>query len=201
MGAACAIGVFCVFSVASAADWADLRQHPHDIVGTLSCSSVACHGNIELRRGLRSSTGQEYLHWLEGSDPHALASRRLVEPRFQEVLKKASHRADGAADPQVSARCANCHDPLSLVASARETALQDSKSLTPALSQREGETAGAAFGQGIGCESCHGGARRWLTTHFERDTSREQLRALGMTDTKQVLVRARLCAACASKSP
>lgn len=137
MAAAFAICVLRVSSVASAADWADLRQHPPDIIGTLSCSAVACHGSFEPRRGQQNSAGQEYLHWLEGPDPHALAGRRLDEPRFQEVLKKASHRADGAVDPRVYERCANCHDPLGAVELPEKTVPEGSQTLTLTLSQRE----------------------------------------------------------------
>jgi len=52
------------------------------------------------------------------------------------------------------------------------------------------------IGRGISCESCHGGARQWIALHYQRDITREQLTHLGMIDTKNLLVRARQCAAC-----
>jgi hypothetical protein len=125
------------------------------------------------------SQGQEYFHWLQ-ADPHAQAGRRILQPRFQEVLRRASNRPDGEADPQMYARCVRCHDPTGLASA------QDQSSL-------EGQ---AGVAQGIGCESCHGPARQWLTKHYERGVSRQSLLDLGMTDTKSVMVRARLCAAC-----
>ena len=155
-------------SAAAREDGADVRSRPHDIVGSLSCSSASCHGAVEPRRGAEKSQGQEYLHWL--NDPHAAAGRRLLEPRFQEVLQRASRMPDGAADSQVFQTCASCHDPV-----GRDTMANE---------------------RGIGCESCHGGARQWLTTHYERDISREQLHELGMVETKHVVTRARLCASC-----
>ena len=48
----------------------------------------------------------------------------------------------------------------------------------------------------IGCETCHGGARRWLSEHYQHDVGRDELASLGMIDTKNLLVRARVCAAC-----
>ena len=42
--------------------------------------------------------------------------------------------------------------------------------------------------RGIGCESCHGGARDWIAVHYERDVSREHLVQLGMVDTKNLFV-------------
>lgn len=168
--------------------WANLPSRPHNLVGTLSCSSISCHGQLEPPASSASSHGQAYHLWLAG-DPHARAGQRILEPRFQEVLKRASNRSDGAADSQMYAQCAKCHDPLGNAAAHP----QQPSALIPTLSQRE---RGPAVGRGISCESCHGPAREWLSKHYERDISREELRELGMTDTKNVLVRARLCAAC-----
>ncbi len=53
-----------------------------------------------------------------------------------------------------------------------------------------------ASAQGIGCESCHGAAEHWLARHYERDISRAELQALGMHDTKDLRVRAAVCAGC-----
>ena len=36
------------------------------------------------------------------------------EPRFQEVLRRASVRGDGMVDGAMYERCAECHDPLRL---------------------------------------------------------------------------------------
>jgi hypothetical protein len=52
-----------------------------------------------------------------------------------------------------------------------------------------------SFG-GIDCESCHGPAQQWLSLHYQHGIDRERLRSLGMTDTKNILVRSRLCTAC-----
>ena len=52
------------------------------------------------------------------------------------------------------------------------------------------------WARGIGCESCHGPAERWLAKHYELGTSRGDLAALGMVDTKDLFVRGRACAAC-----
>jgi hypothetical protein len=50
--------------------------------------------------------------------------------------------------------------------------------------------------RGISCESCHGAAEKWLPDHYRGDVTKEQLTALGMIDTDNVLVRAQQCAAC-----
>ena len=189
---------------------------------------------MERRRRRDGSAGvfqRQYVHWLganaryadgrrsydpraqlvaSDADPHAMAVQRILEPRFQEVLRRASVRGDGSVDGAMYQRCAKCHDPLGLTVPMGSRAEQTplplgeggerselgeglqpraataSNALTPALSRREREAV-----RGIGCESCHGGARDWIAVHYERGVSREQLAQLGMVDTKDLFVRAR----------
>lgn len=188
-----------VSSAASGQDfWADLHPRPRDVLGTLSCTSATCHGRTEPRHALAGLSRQEYQHWLGGdvsyaegrrhydprarlvknhADPHALAGSRIQEPRFQEVLRRLSNLPDGRADPLVYARCAQCHDPLG-------------------LAEQERSGGGPISVQGIGCESCHGGARQWIAAHYQQGITRQALGALGMIDTKNIFLRARLCASC-----
>src|SRR5437773_8363886 len=112
--------------------WAEIRVQPRDMVGTLSCSAVSCHGGGGPRYWSGAMAGAEYFHWLghagtyrdarrhydpraqlesSDGDPHALAGQRISSPRFQEVLRRASQRADGSVDASMYQRCAKCHDP------------------------------------------------------------------------------------------
>jgi hypothetical protein len=209
------VATFLLTSVGLAADpWADVKPRPETIVGSLSCMSASCHGRDSQSRSTGFS-GRQYVHWLgtsakysEGrqfydprarleatdADPHALAAQRMLEPRFQEVLRRASMRPDGSVDGQMQQRCAKCHDPPDAALQPGENLVLNestSNALTPALSQREREVQ-----RGIGCETCHGGARHWLSRHYERDVSREELLELGMIDTKNLFTRARQCSAC-----
>jgi hypothetical protein len=143
-------------------------------LGSLSCASTACHGQQDDPSGPVSRSA--YARWLE-SDPHARAARTLDSEPFQRILRiTSSGRADGASDPLVAARCAKCHDPL-------------------AVPQRD-TLAGPTVGHGIGCESCHGPAEKWIAVHYDREFDRATLRSLGMIDTRDVHVRASLCAGC-----
>jgi hypothetical protein len=178
--------------------WADLNPDPRDFLGTLSCTSATCHGRTEPRNARAGLSRQEYQHWLGGdvsyldgrrhydprarlaktiADPHALAGQRIHEPRFQEVLRRASNLPDGQADPLVYAKCAKCHDPLG-------------------LAEKHGSNEQSVVVQGIGCEACHGGARNWIAAHYQQGLSHHELGKLGMIDTKNVFIRARLCASC-----
>ena len=52
---------------------------------------------------------------------------------------------------------------------------------------------------GVGCESCHGPAGRWLTVHYRddfRNQSPEYKASLGMRNTKDLATRAKVCTEC-----
>lgn len=184
-----------------------VRQPPANYVGDLSCSSTSCHGSPVARpsEGRRSEGAARI--WLgettpilasqraiagadrrreHPGDPHAHAWRRLIDVKYQTMLRAASGREDRAVDPAVAARCAACHDPLGL---ARQTSLQTAPE-DPNFSRH-----------GIGCETCHGPASQWLHLHYQHGIDRATLRSAGMIDTKDVLVRARLCSTCHIGSP
>jgi hypothetical protein len=228
-----AMGTFA--SLASAAEpWGNVRPRPEDFLGTLSCTSASCHGGAETWGPTGLVSHQEYLRWLgtevkyvdgrrrydprarlesANADPHALAAWRISQPRFQEVLRKASLRPDGSTDATMYQRCAACHDPMGIATSiASSTAMvrPSAASLFTSLNTQHSQHAqphGPAHGAeepwdgpitmvGISCESCHGGGKHWITTHFRRDVSRESLIEQGMIDTKNLFVRARQCASC-----
>ena len=147
---------------------------PGKYLGSLSCASTACHGQQDDSSGPVSRSA--YARWLE-SDPHARAARTLDSEPFQRILRiTSSGRADGASDPLVAARCAKCHDPLA----------------TPQPDALAAQT----VGRGIGCESCHGPAEKWIAVHYDREFDRAALRSLGMVDTRDVQSRAGQCASC-----
>lgn len=205
--------------------WVDLAINQADVVGTLSCASASCHGSQQPRPATGTISQQEYVHWLGGSprfqggrrhydqraqleapsgDPHALAGWRMMQSRFQEVLRRASQGADGAVDAAMAGRCARCHDPMGMrnasdVAASTGSPVHSTEYL---VLSTQYSASGSKYSvlrtpeRGIGCESCHGGARRWLSLHYEAGVTREQLAELGMIDTKDLLVRARVCAAC-----
>src|SRR3954469_25411584 len=116
--AAAAAAILLASSISTAADpWAEIRVQPHDIVGTLSCSAVSCHGGGGPRYWAGAMAGAESVHWLgnartyrearrhyapraplesSAANPHALAGQRIASARFQEVRSRASQRSDGS---------------------------------------------------------------------------------------------------------
>ena len=163
------------------------RASESKFVGSQSCNSTSCHGRSEPRRTSVGNAGpglQEFQLYVR-HDPHANAARTLAGPEFQAMLSRLSGTESGISRAAVYQQCAACHDPEGLASAKVEHA-----ELTPP------EIGRGTAGRGISCETCHGGAKGWLTTHYQRDASRSSLVNAGMRDTKDLAVRAALCAAC-----
>jgi hypothetical protein len=73
------------------------------------------------------------------------------------------------ADPAHDKRCAACH-----VMGSPEKSLSD----------------------GVACEACHGAAEKWLGPHTQKNSHEADVRNNGMTDTKDLAVRAKTCLKC-----
>lgn len=168
--------------------WPALANDQRDWMGTLSCASASCHGqDPETVPGI--SLGGKWLHqestiW-EEHDPHARAARILDTAEFRRILTRVSGQAEDAPfDPVVYRQCAACHDPAGIAALDHAT--------------RQGLAAPdrRAAPRGVGCESCHGAAQDWLTSHYQGNFTAERRQAAGMIDTRDLLTRGRVCAQC-----
>ncbi len=136
--------------------------------GAGSCASSNCHGGVWAKTG--EGIGQdEYTTWA-GKDAHSNAFRTLLEPRSQEIARHL-----GTLAPEKSDQCLDCH-ALNAVSARRAKSFD----LT----------------DGVSCENCHGPASDWLGSHTLREWTHEQSLELGMYDTKDLLLRTRLCLAC-----
>lgn len=156
-------------------------------IGSQSCNSTSCHGRGEPREfaaGLAGASLREFQLYVR-HDPHATAAQTLVSPEFQAILGRLSDKGTGLTRAVVYQQCAQCHDPEGMAFANVENA----DFAAPEIGHN-------VAGRGISCESCHGGAKGWLTTHFQRDVSRSSLVKAGMRDTKELAVRAALCASC-----
>jgi hypothetical protein len=150
------------------------------LLGSLSCASASCHGSQDELLVPSRISRREYALWLE-HDPHAKAVQTVQGEKFQQILDRLA--PDEERRLLVTARCAACHDPLA--------ASRASENLV-ATHVRQG----LPDHLGFSCESCHGPAEHWLARHYEDGISREELRELGMVDTKDPRVRARQCVGC-----
>jgi len=110
----------------------------------------------------------EYLTWSR-RDRHARAFETLRSERSQQIARRL-----GIEDAPSAAMCLDCH-----------------------ADHVEPERRGRAFqlADGVGCESCHGGAEHWIESHANGATHRDNVeRGLYRSDDAQA--RAELCLSC-----
>jgi hypothetical protein len=178
-----------VLAVAAWAAWPRAAAHvraapaaravPHllQVQGVASCASMACHHF----NGPKGSKGSEYTTWAS-CDPHARAYSALFEERSRLILKNLRRLEDPAlAHPEHDRLCLSCH------------VYPDPDLAGPPCHP------GFSAADGVGCEACHGPAQGWLAAHYRRDwaaLSPGQKAELGFVDTKDLRVRAEVCAGC-----
>jgi len=142
---------------------------PSKYIGPGSCAATSCHGSVKPVPGSRILQN-EYSTWIL-QDKHSRAYQVLtseVGERMARILKLGS-KAENAS------KCLMCH------------ALYTNP-----------EQRGRPFeiSEGVSCENCHGPASAWLGPHTTREWTHEKSVAAGMTDTRNIIVRAKKCLEC-----
>lgn len=141
---------------------------PDTHLGVTSCAGSTCHGAVEPFKG-SNVLQNEYVTW-QREDKHARAYAVLLNERSKRIarnlgLPKPAHE---------SKECLDCHaDNVAEATRGRQFQLSD----------------------GVGCESCHGGGRRWLGIHVAGASHAENV-AAGMYPTDEPMARAKLCLSC-----
>lgn len=166
-----AVAMLCVAAPASAqAPLPRFDGFKH--VGVASCAGP-CHAR-QSALGVATGAamrGSEIVVWQDQDSTrgrHAQAYNVLLEPRGRDIAAKL-----GIGAPERAAECLSCHADA---AAARGDRFQIS--------------------DGVGCESCHGGAEKWLTSHYAPGATHAQNVADGMYPTENIEARARLCVSC-----
>jgi hypothetical protein len=147
---------------------------PSQLVGSGSCAGRGCHGAIEPVRD-DSVQQNEFTTWVS-RDRHAQAYTVL----FDERSRRIQENLNGAepAERRVSAE----HNPLCLRCHAADPEAP------------HGPTFSAA--EGVGCESCHGPAAKWLREHARAKKTPKELEDLGMHPLHSAGERAKACVTC-----
>ena len=138
------------------------------LTGVGSCSSSNCHGAVA-PRAKANIQHNEFVTWFK-EDRHSQAYNALVEPDGKKI---AEHL--GIDQPQTDRRCLACHATWS-------------GSTQPGERFREED--------GVGCESCHGAAEKWLSSHTKASVTHGDNVKAGMVDLADLSVRAGTCAGC-----
>src|SRR5262249_35271714 len=144
--------------------------------GVASCASTACHH----AGGVLGTARSEYTTWAT-HDPHARAYALLFDEPARQIVKNLE--GANAKPANVNLLCLNCHVQPGLEAVPGEG----------------GRQTGLVLADGVGCESCHGAAEKWLPLHYQPDWRSKtpgQKAALGFRHTKELAVRAQTCVAC-----
>jgi hypothetical protein len=136
-------------------------------LGVQSCAGNNCHGAVK-PIGNSQVPQNEYFTWSQ-KDKHAQAYTVLSNDRSKRIAKNL-----GIEDATKASLCLDCH----------------ADNVPPA--QR-----GPQFqlSDGVGCESCHGGASPWLGPHLTGESHAANLKA-GLYATDQPLARAERCLSC-----
>jgi hypothetical protein len=143
-------------------------------MGVASCASSACHGG----EGSPGAKRTEYATWV-AHDKHARAYRVLFDERSRRIARNL---------PEPDGRVVEAHEkPLCLKCHASNNGMEG------------GANAGLFRADGVGCETCHGPAERWLTVHYQagfKEKSAAEKERLGLLPTKDLTFRAKQCVAC-----
>jgi hypothetical protein len=138
-------------------------------LGVATCASSLCHGSARPLTA-RSVSQNEYVTWSH-FDPHARAYRALREEQGTQIAKRLGLKS--ATD---APECLACHTDTTPTANRGEK-------FQPA--------------DGIGCETCHGGAEHWLQSHDDTPTITHAANLeSGMRALERPQVRAQLCVSC-----
>lgn len=136
-------------------------------VGVTSCAGSTCHGAVEPFKG-SNVLQNEFVTW-QREDKHSRAYAVLLNERSKRIARNLGLEAAHTAK-----LCLDCHaDNVPADMRGRQFQLSD----------------------GVGCEACHGGSRRWLGTHVAGATHEENIKA-GLYPTDDPVLRARLCISC-----
>jgi hypothetical protein len=149
--------------------------------GAGSCSAVACHGSIkDVKSPLSSVRRNEHTTWIS-SDKHSRAYAVLFDMRSDLIVQKLAGSESEYTKAHEDARCLACHT-------------------TPRPATELGPTAWLNS-DGVGCESCHGSAAKYIGPHTtwtwkEKTRAQKASKQWGLQNTKDLKVRAEICAGC-----
>lgn len=137
-------------------------------VGVGSCGSSNCHGSISPKSSSRVLQN-EYTTWFR-HEAHSRAYEILTNDHSKRIAK---HLGIGAAEK--ADICLDCH-ATNVPAKLRGNRFRIS--------------------DGVGCESCHGAAEKYLGTHTAKDRPFSENVKDGLIDLSSLENRARICMDC-----
>lgn len=146
-----------------------LPQHDGlDHLGPATCASSVCHGRV-LEAQQSNVLLNEYRTWAK-HDRHAGAYLTLLNEESRAIARKLGLKSAHEADI-----CLDCH---------ADNVAADKRGMRFHIDD------------GVGCEACHGGAERWLTSHATEEATHEANLDAGLYPTDDLRARGELCLSC-----
>ena len=153
----------------TAAEAQTLPQYGTDAhLGVGTCGGSTCHGAVQPWKN-SVVLQNEYVTWSQ-KDSHSKAYQALLSEKGKRIA--ANLGLPNANEQKV---CLDCH-ANNVPANLRSKTFN--------------------IADGVGCESCHGGAVRWLGQHVSGTAGHAENVALGMYPTENPVARAKLCLSC-----
>ena len=137
-------------------------------LGVATCAGSTCHG---APKPFDTSTvlQNEFVTW-HREDQHAQAYKTLLTEQSKRIASNL-----GLENAHTAKECLVCHtDYVSEDLRGKRFQVSD----------------------GVGCEACHGGAKRWLGLHVTGEASHEDNIKAGLYPTEDPAARATLCLSC-----
>ncbi len=136
-------------------------------LGVATCASSTCHGSVSAYED--SNIRQDEFATWQSVDKHSSAYQILMNDQSKRMASKLgigpAHQAD---------MCLDCHaDNVPIAARGEKFQISD----------------------GVGCEACHGGSEKWLSSHTAGVSHQDNLDA-GLYPTEDSVKRAELCLSC-----
>ena len=146
-----------------------LPQYSEDAhIGVATCASSVCHGSVRPRSST-SVSQNEYVVWSR-LDTHKNAYSILLSEESYWIAKNLG--LENAHEAQV---CLDCHaDNVATEKQGTRFQIED----------------------GVGCEACHGGSERYLSSHTDPNRTHQQNVDDGLYPTDRLEERAKLCFSC-----
>ena len=160
------IGLLLLLANYALADVPQYSEEQH--LGVASCASGVCHGSVRGRTATPVNQN-EYVIWSR-RDRHRIAYNTLLTDESKQIASKLGLKNAHEAD-----MCLDCH-------------------ADNVPEEKRGER--FQITDGVGCESCHGGAERFISTHVDPDTGRAENIEAGLYPTDDPRARAKLCLSC-----
>ena len=160
--------------------------HAHN-VGARTCASSTCHGSPRPDTQNDSMIRRdEYIIWLE-QDPHSRSFTDLNSTLGKQIFEKLGLTNKGNVSRGNKARYQSTYN----------NCLQCHATMIESINKK-GDLETLAT-EGISCESCHGAASHWRTTHYTTDftgLSNEQKSRQGLADVADIWQRTNSCVGC-----